>query len=31
MCRVGVSLPDATDAGQDAVFTWYPVFEPTFR
>jgi len=31
MCRVGVSLPDATDAGQDAVFTWHPVFEPTFR
>lgn len=26
ICRVGVSLPDATDAGQDAVFIWHPVF-----
>jgi very-short-patch-repair endonuclease len=28
MCRVGVSLPDTTDVGQDAVFTWHPVFRP---
>lgn len=30
ICRVGVSLPDATDAGQDAVFIWHPVFRQSW-
>lgn len=30
ICRVGVSLPDAADTAQDAVFTWHPVFHQSW-